>query len=127
MVTPNSTPKISPSTRAGAPKAIVDPAAVFVALGDPTRRELLNDLAASGPMSGSALAASYEVSRQAIVKHLAVLLDAGIVETERHGNEVRYGIVSGSLSSATTWLERVGGQWDRRLVALQKRLHQEEC
>ena len=110
--------------RPGVSKAVVDPASVFSALADPTRRELLNDLAASGPMNGSALAASYEISRQAIVKHLAVLVDAGVVESERHGNEVRYGIVAGSLTSATTWLERVGGQWDRRLVALQKRIGQ---
>lgn len=103
-------------------KPSADPAFIFAALADPTRRELLNDLAASGPMNGSALASSYSVSRQAIAKHLAVLLEAGIVGAERHGNEVRYGIVAGSLEAATTWLERVGGQWDRRLVALQKRI-----
>ena len=96
--------------------------AVFSALADPTRRDLLDRLSASGPLNASVLAGDYNVTRQAIVKHLAVLLDAGVVSTERHGNEVRYYVVPGSLRVAAAWLERVGGEWDRRLVALEKHL-----
>lgn len=103
-------------------KPLPDPALVFSALADPTRRELLTELAAGGPLSASALAGGYGVSRQAIVKHLGVLHDAGILDAQRHGNEVRYGVVPGSLLAATAWLDRVGGQWDRRLNALQKHL-----
>jgi DNA-binding transcriptional ArsR family regulator len=95
---------------------------VFAALADPTRRDLIDRLATSGPSSASVLAGDYAVTRQAIVKHLGVLLDAGIVSTERHGNEVRFQVVPGSLHSATLWLERVGGEWDERLAALEKRV-----
>lgn len=100
--------------------AMTDGAQVFAALGDPTRRSLVETLSADGPLNASVLAEQYPVSRQAIVKHLAVLSDAGIVTAERHGNEVRYAVVPGSFDAVTTWLEQVGTQWDRRMVALRK-------
>jgi DNA-binding transcriptional ArsR family regulator len=95
---------------------------LFSALGDPTRRALIEQLARVGPVSASMLALDYDLTRQAIVKHLASLQAAGIVSSERHGNEVRYGLRPGALEGAAEWLERVGSQWDRRLVALNKRL-----
>jgi DNA-binding transcriptional ArsR family regulator len=93
---------------------------VFAALGDPTRRHLLDQLAKTGPSNASVLADDYPLSRQAIVKHLGVLQAAGVLTSERHGNEVRYSVVPGALDDATSWLQRVGGQWDQRLVALRK-------
>src|SRR5205807_351806 len=63
---------------------------VLVALADPTRRQLLDLLAAYGEATATTLAERLPVSRQAIVKHLAVLDAAGLVTGGRVGREVRY-------------------------------------
>jgi DNA-binding transcriptional ArsR family regulator len=101
-----------------------DSAAVFAALADPTRRELLDQLAQHGPLNASAIAGDYELSRQAIAKHLGVLHEAGLVSSERHGNEVRFAVVPGAFDDVTHWLAGVGRQWDRRLVTLRKQVHE---
>jgi DNA-binding transcriptional ArsR family regulator len=96
--------------------------AVFAALADPTRRRLLDQLSTDGPLTATELAASYPVCRQAVVKHLGALTAAGLLDAERHGREVRYGVVAGQLGGASQWLAEVGARWDDRLAALQRRL-----
>ena len=66
-----------------------DPDAVFAALADPTRREVIGRLARE-PLSASALAGELPVTRQAIAKHLAALDRAGLVATRRSGRELQY-------------------------------------
>jgi DNA-binding transcriptional ArsR family regulator len=96
--------------------------AVFAALADSTRRSLLDHLSSEGPLTATQLSGRYQVSRQAVTKHLAALSAAGLVRTERRGREVFYGISPGSLRAATSWLDTVGQRWDRRLDALQHAL-----
>jgi DNA-binding transcriptional ArsR family regulator len=96
--------------------------AVWAALADPTRRRLLDQLSRHGPMSATELAPSYDVSRQAVVKHLAALSEAGLLAAERHGRDVRYRVVSDRLDGAASWLTDVGARWDARLAALRTRL-----
>jgi DNA-binding transcriptional ArsR family regulator len=91
---------------------------VFTALADPTRRRLLDQLSAQGPLSATDLATGYPVSRQAVVKHLGALSAAGLLRSERHGREVLYGVVPERLDEATAWLADVGARWDHRLRAL---------
>ena len=55
---------------------------VFAALADPTRRAVLQRLLDDGPTTATALSPSFAVSRQAVVKHLGVLADAGLVTAE---------------------------------------------
>ena len=95
---------------------------VFAALADPTRRQLVVRLRAQGPMSATGLAEGAEMTRQAIVKHLQVLDEAGLVEGERAGREVRYRVTPGPLTDATAWLVANGARWDRRLERLRARL-----
>ena len=92
--------------------------AVFSVLADATRRRLLGDLAAGGPLTATQLAPGYGVSRQAVAKHLGALESAGLLERHRHGREVRYRVVDGRLQGATAWLDDVGRRWDRRLEML---------
>ncbi len=101
---------------------VPDPAAVFAALGDPTRRRLLERLSHDGPLSATQLAPSYPMSRQALVKHLAALSAAGLVDAERRGREVRYEVVPSHLDAAAAWLTDVGRQWDDRIAALRRHL-----
>ena len=98
----------------------MDPQQLFAALGDPTRFEVLNILASSGPASASTLADSLPVSRQAIAKHLAALEEVGLVERSRHGREVVFTVDSGPLSEVAVWAGQIGSQWDHRLDRLKK-------
>jgi DNA-binding transcriptional ArsR family regulator len=93
---------------------------VFGALSDPTRRALLRDIADRPEATATDLAASLPISRQAVVKHLTALADAGLVERERSGREVRYRVTPQPLTEAVSWMADVGGQWDRRLAALKR-------
>jgi DNA-binding transcriptional ArsR family regulator len=101
---------------------VPDPAAVFAALGDPTRRQLLERLSRDGPLSATQLAPGYPMSRQALMKHLATLSAAGLVGASRQGREVRYEVVPAHLDDAAAWLHDVGRRWDDRLDALRHHL-----
>jgi DNA-binding transcriptional ArsR family regulator len=97
---------------------------LFAALADPTRRQVLDLLAARGEGSASALAAAMPVSRPAVIKHLAVLDRAGLVESRREGREVLFSVRPEPLESAARWMATVAAEWDARLAAL-KRLAEE--
>jgi DNA-binding transcriptional ArsR family regulator len=92
---------------------------VLVALADPTRRRLL-DLLAEGAATATTLAEQLPVSRQAIVKHLAVLDAAGLVVGSRVGREVRYSLQPASLDTTTRWMSSLAADWDRRLAAIKR-------
>jgi DNA-binding transcriptional ArsR family regulator len=96
-------------------------AAVFGALADPTRRALLHSIADGGASTATELASGLPISRQAVVKHLGALAEAGLIEGERTGREVRYRVTPAPFSDAVSWMASVGGQWDRRLAALTER------
>jgi ArsR family transcriptional regulator, cadmium/lead-responsive transcriptional repressor len=70
------------------------------------------------PPTPTQLAGDLPISRQAVVKHLSALADAGLLERERRGREVRYRMTPEPLSDAVGWMAEVGGQWDQRLAGL---------
>lgn len=94
--------------------------AVFGALSDPTRRALLQAIAANPYATATELAAEMPVSRQAVLKHLTALSEAGLVDRERSGRQVHYRVTPAPLSQAVSWMAEVGGQWDRRLAGLKR-------
>ena len=94
--------------------------AVFGALGDGTRRNLLARLGELGEASATDLARELPVTRQAVQKHLGLLSDAGLVAARRAGREVLYRPTPGPMSEAMAWMAEVGGQWDERLAALER-------
>ena len=107
------------ASRSGAPRAdepLVD--AVFAALSDGTRRELLRAVADLGPTTATRLAADREISRQAVAKHLGVLGRAGLVVAERQGRETQYRADPLPLRGAVEWIDQTGAAWDRRLHRL---------
>ena len=91
---------------------------VLVALADPTRRQLLDLLAARGMGTATTLAERLPVSRQAVVKHLAVLDAAGLVSGSRVGREVRYAVRPAALDATARWMAALAGDWDRRLAKI---------
>src|ERR1700680_2725750 len=97
---------------------------VLVALADPMRRRVLDALSAQPQATATSLAGKLPVTRQAIVKHLAVLEQAGLVEARKHGREVQFAVRPERLESAARWMQRVAATWDDRLSAI-KRLAEE--
>ncbi|GAA2466508.1 ArsR/SmtB family transcription factor [Streptomyces mauvecolor] len=91
---------------------------VLAALADPTRRRLLELLAAQGEASATTLAEHLPVSRQAVVKHLAVLDAAGLVSGGRIGREVRYTVRPAALDATARWMASLAADWDRRLARI---------
>jgi DNA-binding transcriptional ArsR family regulator len=78
--------------------------------------------ATTGSATATELASDLPVSRQAVVKHLQALADAGLVAGERHGREQRYRVTPEPITAAMAWMADVGAAWDRRLARLQDRL-----
>ncbi|MGZ8687085.1 MAG: ArsR/SmtB family transcription factor [Gaiellaceae bacterium] len=100
--------------------------AVFAALADPSRRFVVETLAARGSATSTELAAELPVTRQAVAKHLASLREAGLVEPTRAGRETRYRLTPAPLGGAVDWIEHVGAAWDTRLAALARHLAKSE-
>jgi DNA-binding transcriptional ArsR family regulator len=90
---------------------------VLSVLADETRWRILSEIGAAD-LSASALAGRLPVSRQAIAKHLAVLAEAGLVESVRAGREIRYRALGARLSALANELEAIGRRWDRRLEVI---------
>lgn len=91
---------------------------MFFALGDDTRLRLVRRLRDVGPCTATRLADGAPVTRQAVAKHLRVLLGAGLVENERRGREVLYLLRPERLEDAKAFLDAVSAGWDRRLDRL---------
>lgn len=96
--------------------------AVFGALSDPTRRQLLAAIAQHPAVTATELAAQLPISRQAVIKHLTALGDAGLLDRQRSGREVRYRVTPEPMSDALSWMAEVGGRWDERLGTLKRQL-----
>ena len=97
---------------------------IFAALADPTRWRVLTLLAERGEATATTLAGELPVSRVAVIKHLAVLDRAGLVEGRRKGREVRYTVRPEPLTATARRLNAIAGEWDARLAAI-KRLAEE--
>jgi DNA-binding transcriptional ArsR family regulator len=89
--------------------------ALWSAIGDPTRRRLLDVLLAEGSGTATTLAAHLPVPRQAVAKHLAVLDRAGLVRSSAEGRERRFRVDEAQLARAAAQLDEVGRAWDARL------------
>jgi DNA-binding transcriptional ArsR family regulator len=87
-------------------------AEVFFALGDGTRLSVVKKLGAGTALSATALSDGAKVTRQAIVKHLQVLEDAGLVTHSRQGREVLFSLETRRLEIAREFIERVSERWD---------------
>ncbi len=100
-----------------------DISVVFAALSDPTRRRLFEQLLETPHgRTATELADGASVSRQAIVKHLQLLANAGLAVATRDGREVRYRASSAAAQQASQWLSTRASAWDRRLEALEKKV-----
>jgi DNA-binding transcriptional ArsR family regulator len=90
----------------------------FAALADPTRRALLAQLAKRQGLSVSELAKPFPVSLPAIMKHLDVLSDAGLVARSKTGRTVACRLTAKPMEQAMDWLNRYQRFWSDQLDRL---------
>lgn len=90
---------------------------VFQALGDPTRRAILERLS-QGPASASSLAGPLAISLAAVVQHLQVLEESGLVRSEKVGRVRNCTLDPTGFSVAQQWIRDRQSLWERRLDRL---------
>lgn len=88
---------------------------VWSAIGDPTRRKLLDLLLADGAGTATSLSDRLPVTRQAVAKHLQVLDRVELVRASQEGREKRYRVDDDRLARVTNDLTAVAARWDDRL------------
>jgi DNA-binding transcriptional ArsR family regulator len=88
---------------------------LWSAIGDPTRRQVLDLLLAVGSGTSTSISELLPVSRQAVAKHLAVLVRVGLVHGETAGRERHYRIDDEQFARAVAQLNAVSNAWDGRL------------
>lgn len=88
---------------------------LWSAVGDPTRRRMLDQLLLDGAGTATSLSEHVPVTRQAVAKHLDVLERTGLVHAAAVGRERRYRVDDAQLARAVAQLSTVGATWDARL------------
>lgn len=97
---------------------------IFHALGDPTRRMILEQLSA-GPMSVSRLAEPLKITLAAVVQHLQILEESGLVRTEKSGRVRVCSVDSRGLQTARQWIDDRRSTLEKQLDRLGDLLDQE--
>lgn len=91
---------------------------IFTALSDPVRRQLIEALWQRGPLSIKQLGEGLAISRQAVTKHLNILLKAKLVSAEFSGKERIHKLNPKPMEKMALWLQPFAAQWDNRLSRL---------
>jgi len=99
----------------------------FAALADPTRRALLARLSQTDSLSVSDLAEPFAMSLPAVMKHLDVLSDAGLVTRNKNGRTVSCRLRATPMQAANDWLNRYQRFWSDRLDQLAAFLEEDSC
>ncbi|MFF2573522.1 ArsR/SmtB family transcription factor [Streptomyces sp. NPDC058084] len=92
---------------------------LWTAVGDPTRRRML-DLLLAGGGTATTLSEQLPITRQAVAKHLGVLHRVGLVQVTPSGRERRYEVDEAQLARAVAQLAAVGAAWDARLQRIKR-------
>ncbi|NUS17926.1 MAG: helix-turn-helix transcriptional regulator [Streptomyces sp.] len=93
---------------------------LWSAVGDPTRRRMLDLLLRDGSGTATSLSEHLPVTRQAVAKHLAVLDRVGLVHATPAGREKHFRVDQAQLARAVAQLNGVGAAWDSRLRRIKR-------
>lgn len=99
----------------------------FSAIADPTRRALLARLEGRDGMTVSELARPFAMSLPAVMKHLDVLSDAGLIERTKTGRTVTVRLTAGPMEEAMEWLSRYQRFWSAQLDRLAAFVEEDPC
>jgi len=97
----------------------------FFALGDPARFAIVKRLA-SGPQTAGDLAEPFDISRPAISRHLRVLREAGIAQTEVRGREWWYSLDPATFNDVRNWAEEIHEMWVEALQSFKQFVESDE-
>jgi DNA-binding transcriptional ArsR family regulator len=97
----------------------------FIALADPTRRHIVEILSDGEARSVSEITRHFGISRQAVAKHLAVLMNGGILACERHGRDRYSRLRPEGFDPLRQWFTHYSAFWDDRLSMLKQQVEQE--
>lgn len=92
---------------------------IFQALADPTRRAIIA-LIALQAMTPNSLAENFNITRQAVSKHLRILTECELVKQEQKGRKVYYSLEVDKLKEIDHWLEQFRKIWETRFNQLDK-------
>jgi DNA-binding transcriptional ArsR family regulator len=98
---------------------------VFFALSDPVRRKILEQLGEEAKLV-SELAAPFDISLQAVSRHIQVLVRAGLVKQERTGRVSRCSLVAGPIFAVAVWINRYSKYWQEQFDMLAAALEEIE-
>jgi DNA-binding transcriptional ArsR family regulator len=90
---------------------------VFQAIADPTRREIINVIAHEA-LTLNAVADSFDISRQAISKHIKILTECGLIVIKQQGRERYCEAKLEKLNEVATWVEQYRKIWEHRFDSL---------
>src|SRR5688572_8470776 len=90
---------------------------IFQAIADPTRRAILLLIAAQA-MTPNALAEHFDTSRQAVSKHLGILIECELVKQEFQGREIYYQLEFKKMKEIDKWMEQIRKIWEDRFNQL---------
>jgi DNA-binding transcriptional ArsR family regulator len=90
---------------------------VFQAIADPTRRAIIA-LIALQAMTPNALAEHFDSSRQAVSKHIKILIECQLVKQEQSGREIYYQLDTEKMKEIDQWLEQFRKIWESRFNQL---------
>jgi DNA-binding transcriptional ArsR family regulator len=100
---------------------------VFAALSDPTRRRLVARLGDNESLTVSELAEPFAMSLPAVMKHLDVLSDAGLIRRTKTGRIVACELTPEPMENAMNWLNRYLRFWSEQLDRLAAFVERESC
>jgi DNA-binding transcriptional ArsR family regulator len=97
----------------------------FSALADPTRRNIIEMLAASGQLTATDISDKFKISPPAISQHLKVLREAKLVDMEKRAQSRIYRINAKTMAELEVWVHKMGKMWETRFGRLDKLLKKE--
>jgi DNA-binding transcriptional ArsR family regulator len=95
---------------------------VFQAIADPTRRAIIG-LVALGALTPNAMAEHFDISRQAVSKHLRVLTECEIVKQQHHGREIFYHLQIEKMKEVADFIEPYRQMWETKFNQLEQVLN----
>ncbi len=91
---------------------------IFKAMADPIRRDILACLKDQPKQSINALTKNHQITRQAVTKHLNILVKSGLVQTQMVGKQRLHQLNAEPLKQVADWLKPYAALWDQRLANL---------
>jgi DNA-binding transcriptional ArsR family regulator len=99
---------------------------MFSALADPTRRKIIEMLAANGQLSATDICEKFPISPPAISQHLKILREAQLVRMEKRAQQRIYQLNPEAMLALHDWTQQITQLWNQRFDALEKLLEEEK-